>query len=458
MYRYIVLIALVAVVAVFSVAFQRSIEVQTYTTTGRTFFEGWTPAAGTSHLDARVKCDSTEGGTGVAIKNDNVTLVNPYIYGDDFGDCARGKLVNGGDNLKIVFDPTQQGYYTAARKARPALSKHTTAIRIWDGSNVRIEGINGGKGYFRNNYRPIEFEYARGLTIKNLDIRHPLTYNWAGRGNGAIVGIKGLAAWDRLDATEKSMRDIEISSNFVGDVFEEGISLDPKANDPAQMFPRGGGTVKAVSAATDTVDLGSGWGDISSLKSAYLLFNDGTAAGRHLKITAINNTAKRITLSDPNNHLSSVAVGDSITAGALYINARVENNRVEATKCRTHYAFGGTVVRSTLKGNASVGLCEYVYPSYFHLRKNANGNSVPQAMRIAGWNGSKGGLTPNNTRVIINAYNSVTDNTTEGDISHHLVGLCCEWAVPSYQSGNVTTQGQVYNDGNYHLLLSARDP
>src|SRR5215217_6877366 len=57
-----------------------------YDTTGQSFGEGWTPAAGSSHLNPTVTCNATNGGNGVNLKNDNVTLVNPHVIGNDWGD------------------------------------------------------------------------------------------------------------------------------------------------------------------------------------------------------------------------------------------------------------------------------------------------------------------------------------------------------------------------------------
>ncbi len=427
------------------------------TALGATFSENWTPAAGSTHIAPIINCNTAKGGAGINLpdSSDNVTIVNPRVYAKVQEGCLRSIYINGADNLNVRFDPNKAGY------AQSLLRGARTGIRIEPGSNnVSIRGVNGAEGKIRDSYRPVEYEYARGLTIENLDIRHPATWNW-GTGKGSIVGIKALGKYTLLPAEDKAMRDITIRSNDVYDFYEEGISFDPAEGHAAtDRFGRGSGTVKAVSPSADTVDLGPGtsWTrDITQLKNAYLVFNSGSAAGKYLKIVGTNNEAKRVTLADPNNVLSQVRAGNSITAAALFLGIEVENNFVSSTTCKVHYAFGGHVMNASFRNNVGEGRCGNLWPDGSDFRQ-VNGHTAPQSVRNAGWVGSgSGSLAPSNPLIVTNSFNSITGNRMYGDISFQFAGTQGV-SVPFHQANNVSTNGQVHIDENYTRLASDPNP
>jgi hypothetical protein len=415
---------------------------------GATFSENWTPAAGSTHIAPTTNCNTAKGGAGINLpeSSDNVTIVNPRVYANVQEGCLRGIYVDGADNLKVVFDPNKAGY------ANSLLRGARGGIRIDPGSNnISIRGINGGEGKIRDSYRPVEYEYARDLIIENLDIRHPATWSW-GTGEGSIVGIKALGKYTQLPADDKSFRNMTIRSNDVYDFHEEGISFDPATGRSEDMFTRGSGTVKAVSAANNTLDLGPGtsWtGNITQLTNAYLSFNSGPAAGKYLKIVGTNNAAKRVTLADPNNVLGSVRVGDSITAGGLFLGVRVEGNYANSTTCKVHFAFGGSVPKGTMRNNVGEGRCGNLFMPA--------GSPRPQSIRIAGWVGKSGPLAPGNNGIVTDPFSSVTGNHVYGAITFQFAGNQGV-IVPFYEANNVSTNGKVYVDENYKRLASDPNP
>jgi hypothetical protein len=62
---------------------------------------------------------------------------------------------------------------------------HLGRARSQRGRERRREGI------FRDNYRHIEYEYARSLFVKDVDLAHPTSHNWACQGPGLHHGRQG---------------------------------------------------------------------------------------------------------------------------------------------------------------------------------------------------------------------------------------------------------------------------
>ena len=56
-------------------------------------------------MNPTVTCNVTNGGNGINLINDNVTLINPHVISNDWEDCSRGILIDGANNLSIRFDP-----------------------------------------------------------------------------------------------------------------------------------------------------------------------------------------------------------------------------------------------------------------------------------------------------------------------------------------------------------------
>ena len=66
------------------------------------------------------------------------------------------------------------------------------------------------------------------------------------------------------------------------------------------------------------VSPGGQWTNLQNAKGSWLSFNQGGAAGRYLRIVAVDTASRRLTLSDPNGHLSLAKAGDPVSVTAPY--------------------------------------------------------------------------------------------------------------------------------------------
>ncbi len=377
------------------------------------------------------KCATFDQGTGFVIKQDDVTLINPRAV-----DCRVGVLVskkaNGAypNNVKILADPTRTGYDTSG-------FYHTrTAVRVLGMEGLEVGGIRGGVLKFRNNYRNIEFESGQNARFHHNDILGPSYVFPNGNGEvGSIVGIKGLAQHRRMVGA-KAVDNVEVDHNTVSRFSEEGISADPNSRDEGAMV-RETDTISLRSADYDWIELSdAAWeGSGSRYTGYFLVFNTGAARGKSLYIST--HAGKRFDVNDPDNVLSSVATGDSVSVSAIYRDLSFHDNVVDATGSRVGMSFGAAVFRSDITDNTVSGRAGYDYPDTFNLRR-AGGITVPQSIRIA----SQGGITgvsslTGNVKRIPSAYNTVTGNRVAGEISFHCVR--CSYPSRNYWVSNVET-------------------
>ncbi len=443
-------------------------------TTSQTFREGWTPDANSVHLNPRITCstDPTPANVsnavrGANIDNENVVLINPQIEG-----CSVGILVKAG-GFKLLADKSRAGYSSAAS---PAIHSNYRGVVFDRGAfGYEVKGLNEGELFMRNNYIPINLQAGYDCLISDTDIDHPAPLDWdsTGRLSGSRrskVGIKARAYYNLLPVADRSFHDCVIRSNDVAGFEEEGISLDANGGGRDEVtLVQGSSTLAAVDAKTDRVTLaqppGGRWKYLQSAQGAWLSFNQGGAVGRYLKIVGVNAANLKLTLSDPNNHLSLAAAGDPVSVSAPYRNVTVSENVVDEEGALVGIDFHGPVYSSRmvnntvtgtpirvpygaddnarLAGDCSATICEYALQS---IRVTSLTDIPPGAM------------TPR-PHVGIASYNSVENNRVGGDISFHTRDTETWRGIPAYASANTSTGGVAdYNDGTYIFLVSDSEP
>jgi hypothetical protein len=442
-------------------------------TISQTFGEGWTPAANSVHLNPRVTCsaDLTPANTGtgqggVNVLNPNVVLINPQIKG-----CSVGILVKAG-GFKLLADQNKVGYGSATS---PALHNNGRAVRFDQGSfDYEISGLNGGELFMRDNYRSVQLTAGHDCLIEDIDIDHPAPLDWdpTARASGprrALNGIKVLPDYANLPVADRSFYDCVIRSNDVAGFDEEGISLDGNAGGPSGGIDtastiQGTSPLAAVDATTDTVTLaqppGGQWTGLENAKGAWLSFNQGGAVGRYLQILAVDAASRRLTLSDPNNHLSLAAAGDPVSVTSPFRNIKISDNVINAEGSRTGIDFHGPVYRSRMANNTITGKPSYSYPLSNNFRLTADGLSAPQSARVTTLaNAQAGAMTPR-PHVGVASYNSVVGNNVSWDLSFHTSQSTAYRGIPAYHSGNTSTNFMEvpYNDGSYFFLGSDPNP
>src|SRR5215213_9900802 len=441
--------------------------------TSQTFGQGWTPAANSVHLNPRVtsSADLTPANTGtgqggVNVLNPNVVLINPQIKG-----CSVGILVKAG-GFKLLADQNKVGYGSATS---PALHNNGRAVRFDQGSfDYEISGLNGGELFMRDNYRSIQLTAGHDCLITDTDIDHPAPLDWdaTARASGprrALNGIKVLPDYANLPVADRSFYDCVIRSNDVAGFDEEGISLDGNAGGPSGGIDtastiQGTSPLAAVDATTDTVTLaqppGGQWTGLENAKGAWLSFNQGGAVGRYLQILAVDAVSRRLTLSDPNNHLSLAAAGDPVSVTSPFRNIKISDNVINAEGSRTGIDFSGPVYRSRIVNNNRItGTPSYQYGPDNHLRVTPDGLSAPQSIRVSTFADMPAGAMTPRPHVGVASYNSVVGNNVSWDISFHTRDSTTYQGIPAYGSGNTSTNGVAdYNDGSYVFLASDPNP
>src|SRR5215213_10332638 len=149
-------------------------------TTSQTFGEGWTPAAGSVHLNPRITCSAdptpanadanantanTEVGVNITNVNKNVVLINPRIEG-----CSVGIRVKA-EGFKLLADKGKVGYASAAS---PAIHNNYKGVVFDRGAfGYEVEGLNGGELFMRDNYIPVNLQAGYDCLIADTHIDHP---------------------------------------------------------------------------------------------------------------------------------------------------------------------------------------------------------------------------------------------------------------------------------------------
>jgi hypothetical protein len=121
-------------------------------------------------------------------------------------------------------------------------------------------------------------------------------------------------------------------------------------------------------------------------------------------------------------------------------------------------SFGGMVLNSVIRNNEIDGMPSYTYPANFNVEDE------PQSVRhgtLAAMSG--GNLSPNGSQVGVSAYNSVTGNTADYNISFHVKASTSFSGIPTYEANNDPEQvcnecDGVYTDGSYTFLSTDPNP
>jgi hypothetical protein len=432
---------------------------QAPTTTNFNAPRNWSPAAGTVHVHPIMNCSTAtapgaSNGTGANLTNNNVELINPEARGCSYA------IINRAAGTKITFDPNQPGYGSASA---PNLRNNRYGILIEAGSrDVQIQGVNGGRGFIRDTFRPIIVRSLQGGVINDNTISHVESgLNWQAAGDRSVVGIKFLCDYRSLPSNDRSCRDVVVSNNNISGVDEEGMSLDANMNDttsPAEQMVQNTSRVNSVNAANDTVTLAEGTSGLQPLVGAYMSVVKGPASieGRYLHIRAVSGST--ITVNDPNNYLASLRGGDEVSLGARYYNIDFVNNTINANGSFVGVDFYGPVNHSTFRNNSIPGDPVKRYAAFDHLRDCNPGSgylACVQSFRNTTL------VTPtgpgSGDEVGIASFNSVTGNEAKHDISFNVRRRTDLSNIPAYQANNTFTgPGQIWNDGSY-LFLGA-DP
>jgi hypothetical protein len=445
------------------------------TSTSQTFGQGWTPAANSVHLNPRITCstDPTPPNTGtgkggVNVVNHNVVLINPQIKG-----CSVGILVKAG-GFKLLADKSKVGYASAAS---PAIANNYRGVYFDQGSSgYEVKGLNGGELFMRNNYIPINLQAGYACLIADTHIDHPAPLDWdsTGRLSGdrrAKVGIKVRADYTLLPAADRSFHDCVIRSNDVSGFEEEGISLDANGGGRDEVtLVQGSSPLAAVDAAKHTVTLtqpsGGQWSNLDKAQGAWLSFNQGGAVGRYLKIVAVNAPSLKLTLSDPNDHLSGAAAGDPVSVAAPYRNVTISENVVNEEGALVGMDFHGPVYGSRMVNNTVTGTPRQVpYGPDDNARLLTEPCTVSpcdyalQSIRVTSLADMPPGTMTPRPHVGIASYNTVVNNKVGWDISFHTRDTETWRGIPVYVAANTSTNGVTdYNDGTYVFLASDPNP
>jgi len=456
-------------------------------TTSQTFAEGWTPAAGSVHLNPRITCSAdptpanadanantanTEVGVDITNVNKNVVLINPRIEG-----CSVGIRVKA-EGFKLLADKGKVGYASAAS---PAIHNNYKGVVFDRGSfGYEVEGLNGGELFMRDNYIPVNLQAGHDCLISDTDIDHPQPLDWdpTGRLSGprfAKVGIKARADYTALPSDDRSFHDCQIRSNDVAGFEEEGISLDANGGgSDAVTLVQGSSPLAAVDPATDTVTLDQplgGWSNLQDAQGAWLSFNQGGAVGRYLHIDKVDPASLKLTLSDPNNYLSLAKAGDPVSVSAPYRNVKISKNVVNEKGALVGLDFHGPVYRSRMVGNIVTGKPDPLpYGPDDNARltggcSDTNGDGKPdceyalQSIRVTSLTDIGPGAMTLRPHQGIASYDSVVNNRVGWDVSFHTRDKEPWRGIPAYASGNTSTNGVAdYNDGTYDFLSSDPNP
>lgn len=454
---------------------------------------GWTPTANTTYVDPEVSCNEditaapgySTNKFGIRLSTDNVTLINPHVHG-----CSVGIEVTG-KNAQILFDPNKPGYVGAnASRADVGIRNNLYGIRFAKGnSNTVVRGVNDGTGYIENTYRPVTVQVADSGRVSGLDITHPDDLPWGtntitGTLSRSIVGIKLNCNFTELPSADKSCHDMQVTGNHVEDFHEEGISADPAGGDGVDSSVQGTAKTIGINPTADKIRFDAndinqpGTDDNVSLGNyvnAYVVFNDGGAVGRTFKIIGVEEAYNRIQVADPNNYLSAATVGDEVSIGSIYRNINFDRNVVDTDApvassdnrgANVGMSFGAFTFNSTMRNNDVVGTPRVFYMPSFNLRSDPScgcNKAAPQAIRHSSRASMEGGpLTPSTkgSMVGISAYNSVTFNRADADISWNYINAEPSNLVPTFRGDvnqiNAGESGQIYDDGSYNFL--AVDP
>jgi|SRR5215211_932672 len=409
---------------------------------------GLTPVAGEIVLAPHLKASTFDTGVGITIQADNVTVVNPRL--EDFAEGVRIQRKPDGNlpkDCRVIFDPN------AAGAAGSGIFHCRTGVSASRFENLEVGGVGGGYLRFRRCYRNVTIEGGVGGNFHHCDIMGPSFVFPKGNGEvGSIVGIKALADYT-LGAPYECSHHL-INDNVVASISEEGISFDPASTDSAPMA-RETNTISSVQPAYHRITLSdSGWNNKDDVFGGYfVVFLSGAAKGHFLQIAS--QSGPRLTLVDPDDVLLRVKVGNKVTIGMPYHHNVVANNHVDATDSRVGISFGGFSFRGLIEGNRVTGYADYDYPDYFNLRQ-VGGVTAPQAIRIGSQTEVSGsGTMIGNARWVPSAMNSVVGNSTDGDLSLHLIRLGQNvYTSPNYWAHNaITGSGQLWVKD--HTLLAS---
>lgn len=410
---------------------------------------GLIPAAGRTVVAPRIKASTFDTGVGILIQADNVTVVNPRL--ENFAQGVRiQRKPDGGlpRDCRIIFDSDAAGATDAGIfNCRKGIS----ASRF---DTLEVGGVSGGYLRFRRCYRNVVIEGGRGGSFHHCDIQGPSFIFPEGNGKvGSIVGIKALASYTLGAPYECSYH--RIYGNVVTGISEEGISFDPASIDSEPMA-RETDTISSVQPASHSITLSNpGWRDKGDIFGGYfVVFCSGAANGRFLLIG--EQSGPWLALLDPDNALSDVKAGDQVTIGMLYHHNVVANNRVDVTDSRVGISFGGFSFRGRIESNRVTGYANYDYPDYFNLRQ-VDGVTASQAIRVGSQTELPGsGTITSNTRRAPSAFNSVVGNSTDGDVSLHLIELSHDhYRSPNYWARNTFPgSGQLWVNDHVRLASS----
>jgi hypothetical protein len=388
-----------------------------------------TPRAGQTVVAPNLKSASFGEGVGIAVKQDNVTIVNPYIYGYQVAiKVFRKSDGTWPKNLTVKLDPSAAGYAAAM------LDSNHSGIRVANGSGTRILGASTSTPLnIRNSYRPVTFHSSDGALVQYVYSYG--TYNWGGTRpyDGSIVGVKCLYDLSVAGAPY-IFRGVVVDSCRFDNVNEESISFDPQNHDAGAAAVRDDAQVYAVDASSLTL---SGLArDAANYVGMWVVMLTGGGAGNYYRITGAT-ASNRVTLDTSRFPTSGISVGDIAKIGIPFVEGRFTNNVVNGQSGRVCVALTGFAENNLVDSN-TLYAGSYVYGS----RAGQDQRSVPQCVRVNSQVKTAGapGECP--------AYgNAITNNAcNHGDATLHW-----EFGTPNYTMWNYAS-GNTFDSG-YQLYL-----
>ncbi|CAN5215903.1 hypothetical protein BH20ACT9_BH20ACT9_20550 [soil metagenome] len=376
---------------------------------------GYVVPAGTTLVNPVGTAPTFDQGVAVVLQNDNVTVVNPELRGwrrclDVKRNPLTGKVPR---NVKILFDPAAPGYATSG------LYRSRTPILVERVDGLDVGGVNGGVWRCRDCFKGAEILGAQNADFHDFNFAGD-AITWGDRGPGYKWGIKVLP--DITYGPPYINSNISYRRGLVSMFTDEGLSVDPRGNEPDATPVREADTVKRVNIKRRKVILASpNWHDVGNRYAGYwLVFVSGRARGKMVQITSQSDAS--LAVADDGSVLRLVAGADAVLIGMPTRNLLVEDNVIDGDRGRVCATAGGFVFDSVYRGNRMDAPNAFRYSSLgsdFGLRDSSR---AFQALRIASLVvGGRGSVT-GKIKAIPSLGNRVDGNHAKGgDISFHTV-------------------------------------
>jgi hypothetical protein len=286
----------------------------------------YNPGAGATVVDPIIDCNAdplnnTTGAIGIIVDDSNTTIINPSIR-----ECINGIQVHKKNgvmptNVRIIADANYVGY------DQTNLTLDRAGIK-WDAGNGEIGDVSasgtGGQLNFVNDFRAFWGSLTTSFRLHNTHSTCTLPCPWYTGADSPGMHWDLKFIYDRTLGAPHAAINIRIDHNFVQGFDDEGISFDPRGNEPDKNMQYATSTLTAKTATTLTI---SNVPTTSSTAGMWVKFLAGSSQGRAVQITARNSNV--FTVSDPNGYVSGAPLSSSVVVGGLFQNEQIDHNTID---------------------------------------------------------------------------------------------------------------------------------